>query len=126
MPLGDSLCVTDPAFGRGAALALGQAAHLAGALGSGGTAREAVAEIERWLRPWYDDVVRQDTGRTALWRAAVAGEPVEGILAELPPNPFMLLDAADHDPVLADASGQYVSMLTATMDTPSCANASAR
>ncbi len=118
VPLGDSLCVTDPTFGRGAALGLGQAELLSRALAGGEPARDAVAGIEDWLRPWYDDVVLQDTARTTLWRAAVADEPLEGILASLPPNPFMLLDAAEHDPVLADASGRYISMLTATMDTP--------
>jgi 2-polyprenyl-6-methoxyphenol hydroxylase-like FAD-dependent oxidoreductase len=118
VPLGDSLCVTDPTFGRGAALALGQAVRLAGAVADGGSAREAVAGIESWLRPWYDDVVLQDTARTTLWRAAVAGEPLGPILMNLPPNPFMLLDAAPLDPILADAAGRYVSMLTTTMDTP--------
>ncbi len=118
VPLGDALCVTDPTFGRGAALALGQAVRLAGALDEGRSPRSAVEEIEAWLRPWYDDVVLQDRARTTLWRAAVAGEPLGPILAGLPPNPFMLLDAAGHDPVLADAAGRYISMLTTTMDTP--------
>jgi 2-polyprenyl-6-methoxyphenol hydroxylase-like FAD-dependent oxidoreductase len=116
-PIGDALCVTDPTFGRGAALALGQAVRLSEAVGAGDL-RPAVGRIEAWLRPWYDDVVLQDQGRTALWRAAVADEPLEAILAGLPPNPFMLLDAADHDPALADAAARYVSMLTPTMDTP--------
>lgn len=123
VPIGDALCVTDPTFGRGAALALDQAVRLAGTLaGAGGdpaaAARDAVEDLERRLRPWYDDVVVQDTARTRLWRAAVAGEPLQGILAGLPPNPFMLLDAAEHDPGLADAAGRYISMLTPTLDTP--------
>jgi hypothetical protein len=112
VPLGDALCVTDPTFGRGAALALGQAVRLSEALRDGVPARDAVREIEQWLRPWFDDVTLQDTARTRPWRAAVADEPLEGILAGLPPNPFMLLDAADRDPGLADAAGRYVSMLT--------------
>ena len=117
-PIGDALCVTDPTFGRGAALGLGQAIRLSSAVAAGDPAA-GVRENEQWLRPWYDDVILQDRGRTALWRAAVADEPLEGILAGLPPNPFMLLDAAEHDPVLADASAQYVNMLSApTMDTP--------
>ncbi|MFE6365965.1 NAD(P)/FAD-dependent oxidoreductase [Streptomyces sp. NPDC057806] len=122
VPLGDALCVTDPTFGRGASLALAQAIilarTLAGAEDLPRAAVRATRETEAWLRPWFDDVVTQDTARTTLWRAAVADQPLEAILAQLPPNPFMLLDAAQHDPELADAAGRYVSMLDTTLDTP--------
>ncbi|MEU5667352.1 FAD-dependent oxidoreductase [Streptomyces longwoodensis] len=122
VPLGDALCVTDPTFGRGASLALAQAVILSQALAGAEdlprAALRATRDTEAWLRPWFDDVVAQDTARTTLWRAAVADEPLEAVLAQLPPNPFTLLDAAPHDPELADAAGRYVSMLDTTLDTP--------
>lgn len=121
-PLGDRVCLTDPTFGRGLALALAHAVRLTETLAAAGgdltglnvqTTREQV----EFVRPWFDDVVVQDVFRTSLWRAAVKGESWQELLAGAPPNPFLMIDAEEHDPELGLAARRYVSMLTRTVDT---------
>ncbi|MET9819714.1 FAD-dependent oxidoreductase [Streptomyces sp. NPDC006355] len=119
-PLGDALCTTDPAFGRGASVAIYQAVRLAEALAqapddlpglSGPVTRRAV----EWVRPLFDDSVQADLGRTRLWEAAVTGEEVPlgpGLSAA---NPFTLLEAGEHDPVLWEAA-QRCALLLAPLD----------
>ncbi|UFR01485.1 hypothetical protein KBP30_09945 [Streptomyces sp. Go40/10] len=80
-PVGDSLCVTNPLFGRGMSLALHHAFLLADLL-DGGTgpaaerAERAAALADRVYRPWYEHAVREDAARTALWRAQATGGPL--------------------------------------------------
>ncbi|SFQ69240.1 Dehydrogenase (flavoprotein) [Amycolatopsis arida] len=120
-PVGDTVCVTDPTFGRGMALALAQAVPLARALAAGGGGadlnRRTTAAAVELTRPWFDDVVLQDRARTALWRAAVAGRPWQDLLPGMPPNPFLMIDAEDRDPELGLLGRRYVSMLHGTLDT---------
>ncbi|MDA3627066.1 NAD(P)-binding protein [Saccharopolyspora sp. WRP15-2] len=121
-PLGDRVCLTDPTFGRGLALALAHAVRLAETFSTADgdltrlNARTTREQVE-FVRPWFDDVVVQDVARTSLWRAAVKGESWQDLLADAPPNPFLMIDAEEHDPELGLAARRYVSMLTRTVDT---------
>ncbi|CAM03830.1 flavin-dependent dehydrogenase [Saccharopolyspora erythraea NRRL 2338] len=121
-PVGDRVCLTDPTFGRGLALALAHAVRIAETFA--GTEGELAAlnvrttqEQVDYVRPWFDDVVVQDVARTSLWRAAVEDEPWQHLLPDMPPNPFLMIDAEEHDPELGQAARRYVSMLTRTVDT---------
>ena len=75
--IGDAVCTTDPAFGRGAAIALASAFALADAFGQHADDLAAAGEVfDAWfdaeVAPWHADAVATDRGRTAVWRAAVA------------------------------------------------------
>ncbi|MGW1682573.1 NAD(P)-binding protein [Saccharopolyspora sp. NPDC002376] len=121
-PLGDRVCLTDPTFGRGLALALAHAVRLTETFRTAGddltrlNAQTTWEQVE-FVRPWFDDVVVQDVARTSLWRAAAKGESWQELLADAPPNPFLMIDAEEHDPELGLAARRYVSMLTRTVDT---------
>ncbi|MER7011659.1 NAD(P)-binding protein [Saccharopolyspora sp. NPDC000359] len=121
-PIGDRVCLADPTFGRGLASVLAHAVRLAETFTAAGddlaelNVRTTQEQVE-FVRPWFDDVVAQDVARTSLWRAAVKGESWQELLVDLPPNPFMMIDAEEHDPELGLAARRYVSMLTRTIDT---------
>ncbi|WP_237518808.1 hypothetical protein [Streptomyces sp. SID5910] len=78
-PVGDAACVTDPLFGRGMSLALRHAFLLAEFLADGPAAEEqgerAARIADGVYRPWYEQAVRENAARTALWRARVTGCP---------------------------------------------------
>ncbi|WP_020672996.1 FAD-dependent oxidoreductase [Amycolatopsis nigrescens] len=120
-PVGDTVCVTDPTFGRGMALGLAQAVQLVHTLTEATGDRASLnlhttAAAVDLCRPWYDDVVVQDRARTSLWRAAVAGERWQDLLPGMPPNPFLMIDAEALDPELGLIGRRYVSMLSGTLD----------
>ena len=76
--IGDSVCTTDPAFGRGAAIAVSSAFALVRAVQeSAGDLRAAHQIFDEWfaeqVAPWHADSVAQDRGRTAMWEGAVGG-----------------------------------------------------
>jgi 2-polyprenyl-6-methoxyphenol hydroxylase-like FAD-dependent oxidoreductase len=88
-PVGDAFCVTDPAYGRGVALASAQVEMVVDAINA--TPDPSVEQAERVYRslttfsaPWLRDCVRHDRARTAGWRAAIG----------LPPSQLPLLDTA--------------------------------
>ncbi|GAB2846249.1 FAD-dependent oxidoreductase [Lentzea nigeriaca] len=77
-PIGDALCTTNPAYGRGVSLGLQEAFLLADLLAEhpepGETqAREFVARSTRLVRPWFEEAVMNDRGRAGLWEATVNG-----------------------------------------------------
>ena len=88
VPIGDGICTTDPTYGRGVALALGQAVMLRDRmadrdlplLSTPGQNRVFVDDLGAYVRPWYDDVVEQDIGRTKLRVAAIRGEDPMSII----------------------------------------------
>ncbi|ONI87890.1 hypothetical protein ALI144C_08110 [Actinosynnema sp. ALI-1.44] len=77
-PIGDSLCTTNPSYGRGVSLGLTQAFMLADLLAEHPVvdevqAREFTARSTQMVRPWYEEAVANDRGRAALWEATVQG-----------------------------------------------------
>jgi 2-polyprenyl-6-methoxyphenol hydroxylase-like FAD-dependent oxidoreductase len=76
--VGDSVCTTNPSYGRGMSLALQQIYGLAGVLTKypGVSAEQAVAVAslaDDVFRPWYELSVRNDRERIARWRASIEG-----------------------------------------------------
>jgi 2-polyprenyl-6-methoxyphenol hydroxylase-like FAD-dependent oxidoreductase len=77
-PVGDSLCTTNPSYGRGVSLGLQQAFLLADLLAEHPEvgerqAREFAARSTRLVRPWFEEAVANDRGRAGLWEATVHG-----------------------------------------------------
>ncbi len=75
--IGDAVCTTNPAGGRGTALGLQSAAALADLVAADVPVGELAAELDRWseaeLLPWYEDHVDADAALLAGW----AGRPVD-------------------------------------------------
>ena len=130
--IGDAVCTTDPAFGRGAALAVASAFALADAVGdSGGDLTSAGEHFDSWfsanVAPWHADAVATDRGRTAMWHAALAAsgspatagpprpDPSPASPAEsAPPVPASLVVAAGTwgpDPAVCRAFIRYAALL---------------
>lgn len=87
--VGDSVCTTNPAYGRGVSLALAHAYELAEVLAaypepSQQQAAEAAAATSRLMSPWWTDSTSSDRGRAAMWRAALHGgrppAPPDGVV----------------------------------------------
>lgn len=121
--IADAACTTNPAFGRGAALALSQARRLIDLISAdpdlGDLRPSYAAFLDRELRPWHDDAVRQDRARTALWRAAVAGAPAAAppSTAAGSPHPFPVVAAAGAvDKHVWQAVAQTTGMLRTPAD----------
>lgn len=78
--LGDAVCTTNPAYGRGVSLGLTHAYLLADLLQEHSTvdekqAAEFHARTEALVRPWFEEAVANDRGRAGLWEATLAGRP---------------------------------------------------
>jgi len=107
--VGDAVCTTNPAAGRGVALGMRQARTLVSLLDehSGDLSRVA-AELDDWctaeIRPWYDDHVYWD--ETTLRR--FAGEDVD-LNARIPSD--VVCACAQVDPTIMAAAGPYLGML---------------
>ncbi|WP_016905310.1 tryptophan 7-halogenase [Streptomyces xiaopingdaonensis] len=104
LPIGDAVCTTNPAYGRGVSLAIAHATALVDLLGDHPEPDEeqarAAAELAReTFTPWFEDAVRNDAGRAGLWRATLAGnppqKPPEGVLTFAD-----LAEASGTDPVV--------------------------
>jgi 2-polyprenyl-6-methoxyphenol hydroxylase-like FAD-dependent oxidoreductase len=83
--IGDSVCTTNPSYGRGISLGLQHAYILADLLDEHPEtgqkqASEFAERTERLLRPWWEEAVMNDRGRAGMWEATVAGE-----VAQRPP-----------------------------------------
>jgi 2-polyprenyl-6-methoxyphenol hydroxylase-like FAD-dependent oxidoreductase len=77
--IGDAVCTTNPAYGRGVSLALAHAYRVADLLTAhpdvdDEQAAEVARETDRLFRPWFDEAVQHDLGRARLWRATLRGE----------------------------------------------------
>ncbi|MGB9377126.1 MAG: FAD-dependent monooxygenase [Mycobacteriales bacterium] len=97
--LADAACTTNPAFGRGAALALLEAHRLAELLVDLRDLAHVRAAFDEFLTadlvPWHADAVAADQARTAAWRAAVAGVPSQSPAMRAPyPMPVLAAAAA--------------------------------
>jgi 2-polyprenyl-6-methoxyphenol hydroxylase-like FAD-dependent oxidoreductase len=79
-PLGDAVCTTNPAYGRGVSLGLKHAYLLADLVEEHPTvdekqAKEFSARTEALVRPWFEEAIANDRGRAGLWEATLAGRP---------------------------------------------------
>jgi hypothetical protein len=109
------VCTTDPAFGRGAAIAVASGFAVARAVDAcDGDADAVAAHFDTWFGenvvPWHADSVAQDRGRTTAWQQAVAGASPA---APSPGSPALMVAAAvaGADPALWRGFVRYAGML---------------
>jgi 2-polyprenyl-6-methoxyphenol hydroxylase-like FAD-dependent oxidoreductase len=104
--VGDAVCTTNPAAGRGVSLGLRQAAELARLIGERGG--DAAEQFDQWcganIRPWYEDHVYWDATLLRRWR----GEDID-VEARIPSD--VVCAAADVDADIATAVFPYFAML---------------
>jgi 2-polyprenyl-6-methoxyphenol hydroxylase-like FAD-dependent oxidoreductase len=106
--VGDAVCTTNPAAGRGVSLGLQQAQALLTMLAET-DARDTSVQFDAWcdehIRPWYDDHM--------LWDAELlrrfAGEDLD---VEGPLSSDIYCTAAESDPSLLPTVGPVLGMLT--------------
>jgi 2-polyprenyl-6-methoxyphenol hydroxylase-like FAD-dependent oxidoreductase len=77
--LGDAVCTTNPAYGRGVSLALAHVFELIDLLAAHPSVDRAQAArfagaSKALLAPWLGESIANDRGRAGLWSATVAGE----------------------------------------------------
>jgi flavin-dependent dehydrogenase len=77
--LGDAVCTTNPANGRGVSLALAHVYELAGLLDAQptvdrGQAAAFAGATRGLLAPWLGEAIANDRGRAGLWEAVAAGQ----------------------------------------------------
>ncbi len=106
--VGDAVCTTNPAAGRGVSLGLRQAAELVRLLGYHGRDYPSTSEqFESWcaeqIRPWYDDHVYWDSSLLARLR----GEDID-IEGALPSD--VICAAAQVDPSIWRVVGPFMTM----------------
>jgi 2-polyprenyl-6-methoxyphenol hydroxylase-like FAD-dependent oxidoreductase len=108
LSVGDAVCATNPAAGRGAALGLQQARALVGLLDGDEELRGVAAAFDEWclenIRPWYEDHVYWDA--TELRR--FAGQPLD-LDARIPSD--VVCACGEVDPTIMAAAGPYLGML---------------
>lgn len=105
--IGDALCTTNPAAGRGVALGMAQARTLVGMLEQDSDLRSVAETFDNWcadnIEPWYADHVYWDA--TALRR--FAGEDID-VDARIPSD--VIVECAQVDPSIMAAAGPYLGM----------------
>ncbi len=106
--LGDRVCTTNPAAGRGVTTSLLQARRLVGLLDEHGADHEATTRaFDAWctdaIRPWFDDHVACDTDLTRRW----AGGDVD---LDRPLPSDLITAVAEVDPSLMRVIGPYFGM----------------
>jgi 2-polyprenyl-6-methoxyphenol hydroxylase-like FAD-dependent oxidoreductase len=106
--VGDAVCTTNPAAGRGVTTSLMQARRLVALLDEHGTDHVACAEefdawCEREIRPWFADHVEVDAGLERRW----AGEDID-LTRPLPSD--LIAATAQADPSLMRVVGPYFGM----------------
>lgn len=75
--VGDAICTTNPAYGRGVSIALREAFELAGLLSQGSVPERAAewAELaDALVRPWWEEAIANDRGRAAMWESTLRGQ----------------------------------------------------
>ena len=104
--VGDAVCTTNPAAGRGVSLGLRQAQELVRLIGEHGG--EAAEQFEQWceanIRPWFEDHVYWDATLLRRWR----GEDLD-LDARVPSD--VVCAAAEVDPAIAPAVFPYMAMM---------------
>lgn len=83
--LGDAVCTTNPAYGRGVSLALSHVFTLVDLLErhpsvDAAQAAQFAGATKALLAPWLGEAIGNDRGRAGLWEATVQGRP-----PQLPP-----------------------------------------
>jgi flavin-dependent dehydrogenase len=111
--VGDVVCTTNPAAGRGVSLSLLQAQALLGLLDEHGRDPEAGAlAFDAWcrehIRPWFDDHVRVDAGLARRWAGEDLAVAVADTAHPLPSD--LVCAAAGADPSLMSVVGPYLAM----------------
>ena len=107
--VGDRVCTTNPAAGRGVTTSLLQARRLVGLLDEHGADHEATTRaFDAWctaaIRPWFDDHVACDTDLTRRW----AGGDVD---LDRPLPSDLITAVTEVDPSLMRVVGPYFGML---------------
>ena len=115
--LGDAVCTTYPAAGRGVSLGLRQAQALLTMLAhSGGDLRNAAEQFDAWctasIRPWYED--HRDCDAAMLRR--FNGEDID---TEAPIPSDVVCAAAAKDPAIWPAAQPYLAMQALSWTGPS-------
>ena len=76
--IGDSVCTTNPTFGRGLSLAVWGAADLADVIGQHDDGAEQAAALDarigEHVAPYYEEQAAVDAARLAALRQAILGE----------------------------------------------------
>ncbi|WP_131767483.1 tryptophan 7-halogenase [Candidatus Protofrankia californiensis] len=118
--LGDTVCTTNPHFGRGASLAVAHAFRLVQAVAEDPSDPAAWRDrVDAWVRDelwsWFDDARLLDRARSAAWGAVMEGG-LPSIPSMSPPSPvsvprFVVLAAAGADPVVAAAALRHMQMV---------------
>lgn len=87
--IGDSVCTTNPSYGRGVSLGVQHAYMLADLLDEYPEVgqKQAAAFVDQTtqlLRPWFEEAIANDRGRAAMWEATLQGQapqrPPEGVV----------------------------------------------
>jgi hypothetical protein len=107
--IGDSVCTTNPAAGRGVTTALLQAQQLISLLEQhAGDFTSSSLAFDDWctrhIKPWFDDHVHWDTDLIRRW----SGQDVD-LTRRLPSD--LIVAAVQADPELLKAVGPYQAML---------------
>lgn len=106
--VGDAVCSTNPAAGRGTGLGMEQLRQLVALLDAGGDLQSVAEAFDDWctehIKPWYEDHVYWDA--TELHR--FAGGDID-LAARIPSD--VVCDCAQVDPSIMAAAGPYLGML---------------
>lgn len=106
--LGDAVCSTNPAAGRGVALGMQQAREMVRLIESGTDMADVATEFDLWcetnIRPWFDDHVHWDAAELARFR----GEDID-LEGRIPSD--VVCACAQVDPTIMAAAGPYLGML---------------
>jgi 2-polyprenyl-6-methoxyphenol hydroxylase-like FAD-dependent oxidoreductase len=106
---GDSVCITNPAAGRGVTTSLLQARQLIALLGEHRRDLTSCSlAFDHWcaghIKPWFEDHLYSDADLIRRW----SGQDVD-LGRPLPPD--LIMAAAQADPEIAKAAGPYQAML---------------
>jgi len=108
LAIGDTVCTTNPAGGRGVTLAIRAAAELAD-LVTTHPARQWATRLDTWsleqLRPWFDEHQIHDRATRARWD----GEPLD---PDADISWDLIVAAAAHRPDFMPTLGPFLAMLT--------------